>query len=339
MAEQTVGVIVPVYNAERYLARCLRSIVSQTYPDLEVILWDDGSADGSGAMCDALARTDARVRVVHAPNGGAARARNAAMELCTADRFLFVDADDTLPPEHVATLAAVMDRTGADVVIAGVQYVPGPAVRHAPALWNAEEAIEKLLYRDGVGDYPVSKLFRRSMFDPIRFTEGITSEDFELFYRLFRRAGRVAVTDATTYYYVQRADSVSNGGFNPGFFNRLDICESLIRSVREDYPNILPAAYSRAVDEAIWLYGITPRAFRAERARMRRIIRDCAPTVRADPKVSAKVRRKLLLFTVSPLLWTLRMRCKALLIWASTRLRARETAGAQTLPDGSRERG
>ena len=124
-------------------------------------------------------------------------------------------------------LAQWAEKTDADMVSASVTYVPGPVVQHVSCVCSSWEFIELVLYRDGVGDYPVSKLYRRKLFDGLRFTEGITSEDFEIFYRLYRRANRVAITDHTTYYYRQNSTSVSNSGFSEKFFNRIDICEMI----------------------------------------------------------------------------------------------------------------
>lgn len=128
-----------------------------------------------------------------------------------------MDADDIIPTEHISTLLEVQELTGADLVSASVTYVPGPIIRHPPCVCDNWNFIELVLYRDGVGDYPVSKLYRRNLFNGLRFVEGITSEDFEIFYRLYRRAVRVAITDRTTYYYRQNNASVSNNGFSEKF--------------------------------------------------------------------------------------------------------------------------
>ena len=106
--ENQISVIVPVYNVEGYLARCVDSILGQTYENLEVILVDDGSRDGSGALCDAFARQDHRVKVIHKPNGGLSSARNTGIDAAQGEYLAFVDSDDWLEPDAYAQMLARM---------------------------------------------------------------------------------------------------------------------------------------------------------------------------------------------------------------------------------------
>ena len=112
MGEPLVSVIVPVYNVEAYLARCVASLRGQTYPDLEIILVDDGSADGSGLLCDSFAREDPRIRVIHQPNAGVSAARNAGLEAASGAYVCFVDGDDWAVETMAAEAAAAMEAGG-----------------------------------------------------------------------------------------------------------------------------------------------------------------------------------------------------------------------------------
>lgn len=309
-----VSVIVPIYNAERFLNNCVTMILAQNVDNMEILLVNDGSDDASGQMCDEWVKRDARVRVLHKANGGAASARNMGIDNARGEFLLFVDADDSIPKGHIATLLEVQRQTHADLVSASVTYVPGPIVQHASCVCNSWEFIELVLYRNGVGDYPVSKLYRRELFDGLRFAEGITSEDFEIFYRLYRRADRIAITDNTTYYYRQNGTSVSNSGFSEKFFNRIEICERLLRDVQRDNPALLPAAQSRVVDEAIWLYGLLPKRYEKQHAWIKNTIEQFGKNVLKDPKTTPKVKRKTQIFLICPSIWTLRMQCKTLLL-------------------------
>ena len=109
-----ISVIVPVYRAESFLRKCTESILSQTFSDLELLLVDDGSPDGSGALCDAIAREDSRVRVFHKENGGVSSARNLGLEEARGRYIAFADADDWLPPDGLALLHAALEKSGAD---------------------------------------------------------------------------------------------------------------------------------------------------------------------------------------------------------------------------------
>ena len=315
-----VSVIVPIYNAERFLNDCVTMILAQNVDNMEILLVDDGSTDASGPMCEDWARRDRRIRVFHKSNGGASSARNLGIERARGDFILFVDADDIIPTEHISTLLEVQELTGADLVSASVTYVPGPIIRHPPCVCDNWHFIELVLYRDGVGDYPVSKLYRRNLFNGLRFVEGITSEDFEIFYRLYRRAVRVAITDRTTYYYRQNNASVSNNGFSEKFFNRIEICERLLRDIEREKPELLPAARSRAVDEAIWLYGILPGRYNQQHTWIHTIVKRYGQEVLVDSRTTAKVRRKTRIFLLCPAIWKLRVRCKEMLIWTTAQL-------------------
>ena len=115
MIHDLVSIIVPVYNVEQYLDRCLDSLVRQTYSKIEILLVDDGSTDGSGALCDAWQRRDHRIRVFHKPNGGLSDARNHGLERASGDWVCFVDSDDWFDLRFVETMLGALEDTGADV--------------------------------------------------------------------------------------------------------------------------------------------------------------------------------------------------------------------------------
>ena len=116
MKQSLISVIVPVYNVKEYLNTCVESILNQTYENLEVILVDDGSTDGSGEVCDSYAKTDARVQVLHTKNGGQAAARNRGIEVCNGEYLTFADSDDSMEPELIETLYFAQEKSGADLV-------------------------------------------------------------------------------------------------------------------------------------------------------------------------------------------------------------------------------
>lgn len=301
-----VSIIVPVYNAAQYLDRCVESILAQTFSDWELLLIDDGSADTSGQVCDEFAKRDARIRTWHLQNGGAAYARNQGLDRAAGDFIVFVDADDHIPENHLEVLAKCQRDTEADMVVASIKYQPGPLISHRECVLTTEQLLEKMLYRDGMGDYPVSKLYRAEMFSDLRFTERITSEDFEIFYRLYCRAKTAAVTDQTVYYYMQNASSISNGGFSEKFFNRIAICEQLEQQIQAGHPALLPAMHSRILDEATWLAGILPKGYPEQEAWIRESIKQYRHEVLHDPKATQKVKQKVRLYSMMPGLYRYR---------------------------------
>jgi glycosyltransferase involved in cell wall biosynthesis len=150
--EPLISVIVPVYNAEKFLDQCLESIVAQTYPHLEILVVDDGSTDGSGEKCDRWAERDERIRVIHQPNGGHSAARNTALDAMTGELVAMVDSDDVLHPEFAATLLDVMRQTGCDIAVGGYvafssEHPHFPTVTSSGPIrqYNQEEALQKEL--------------------------------------------------------------------------------------------------------------------------------------------------------------------------------------------------
>ena len=210
----TISVIVPVYNTVRFLSDCVESILNQTYTDLEVILIDDGSHDGSGAVCDAFSEKDSRVRVIHQKNGGISAARNAGLKTASGSIFAFVDSDDFLAPDFYKTVFSLMTEYDADIAMCEYatlnEGVPLPAVSAQPPAVSDEP----LKFMSRVPTISVSllmtKLFRRELFEGILFPEDKVHEDDFMITEVFFRAGRVVYTNVPYYGYIQRAGSFSH---------------------------------------------------------------------------------------------------------------------------------
>ena len=223
-ASPLVSVVVPVYGIERYVGRCVESILTQTYPHLEVILVDDGSPDKSGAICDLYARKDPRVRVLHKPNGGLVSARKAGLRPATGGYVSCIDGDDWVGPGFVEALVSAAVSTGADVVCAGQTrdlfdrsarfgnalpqgLYEGDSLR---SLWRAMLS-DGGFYHPGISTYVWNKLFRREVLLAPQFAvpDRISmAEDGAVTYPTLLASRRVAVVGNTDYHYRQREDSM-----------------------------------------------------------------------------------------------------------------------------------
>lgn len=218
-----MSVIVPVYNVAPYLGECVDSILAQTHRDLDVILVDDGSRDESGALCDRYAAADARVRVVHQPNAGLSAARNAGLGLARGSHIAFVDGDDAVSPAFIEGLL------GMDADVAQCAFcASATSLQSMPTITEAltpHDALERLQV-DNAGTYTVvwNKLYRRCLFEGLRFPEGKQHEDEFITYRLLWAARSICVTSSPLYFYRQRPGSIMGMGIT---YKSLDAVEAL----------------------------------------------------------------------------------------------------------------
>ena len=217
MENKKISVIVPVYNMEKYLGRCVDSILAQTYGNIEVILVDDGSSDASPDICDRYAEADGRVRVIHKANGGLSSARNAGLDAATGDYIGFVDSDDYISPDMYRILAERLD--GGDCEIANAMYVyafeggetaPSRVPHTTDENISAEQFARELMLH--AGDVSVcTKLFRAEIFDGVRFPEGKLNEDLLFMLDVLARVRSIGFAAHIGYYYFVRSGSTSNG--------------------------------------------------------------------------------------------------------------------------------
>ena len=213
-----MSIIVPVYNVQRYLGPCLESLRRQTWPHLEILLVNDGSTDGSGALCAAAARADPRVRFLDQPNGGVSTARNAALELARGDYLPFADSDDRLTPDAAETRVRTAQRTGADLVISHFIRVDGEKQAQRghikeERLLTRQEFAQEMVKAPANYYYGAlwNKLYRRSIVEKqgLRFDAEVSwSEDFLFNLEYLRHVRLVAAVPKPLYYYYKRPGSL-----------------------------------------------------------------------------------------------------------------------------------
>ena len=210
-----ISVIIPIYNVEGYLRKCLDSVRLQTYENLEIILVDDGSTDNCGAICDEYALNDARITVVHKANEGLGFARNSGLEICTGEYVMFVDSDDWLSVKAVQVLYDQIMMDDSDIAVG--KHVEVYEDGHISELfWGINE--NKIFTKNDVFShlhpnmiFPVAawgKLYRKSLFDDIRYTSVCIAEDLFLFPFIIERCEKISVTQTIVYYYYQRQNSL-----------------------------------------------------------------------------------------------------------------------------------
>ena len=173
-----ISVIIPVYKVEKYLDKCIESVVGQTYSDLEIILVDDGSPDGCPAMCDAWAEKDGRIKVIHKPNGGLSSARNAGLVKASGEYVFFLDSDDTISANCIELLADAVRHDNSDICIANVARIdengkPIKALLFDSDMLLSKDDVFEDIAKKGLFAYVIScgRLYRRNLFDGISFPE------------------------------------------------------------------------------------------------------------------------------------------------------------------------
>ena len=225
-----ISVIIPVYKVEKYLNKCVESVVGQTYTDLEIILVDDGSPDDCPAMCDAWAERDGRIKVIHKPNGGLSSARNAGLAAASGEYVFFLDSDDAISAGCIELLVDAARCDGSDICIANIVRInENGEMLKAPSFDSdmllSKGGVFENMAKKGSSAYVVSwgKIYRRELFDGIFFPEGRLNEDEFTYYRLFDRCSCISVRKDALYFYLSRQGSIMSE-YTP---RRLDVLEAL----------------------------------------------------------------------------------------------------------------
>lgn len=247
-----ISVIVPVYNVKDYLDECLKSIVNQSYTQLEILVVDDGSTDGSSALCDQWAEQDQRIKVIHQANGGLSAARNTALDVMRGEMVTMVDSDDVLRPTAIMVMKEALVKSQANIVVG--DYTPfnedeepaWPKQSDQPEAIRIPQhrALLKIFYQQGLTHSAWGRLYEASLFDGIRYPIGQNYEDLAIIYPLILKCGRVAKINYTLYGYRQRKSSIL-GAFSPKRADVLDICEDLEQTMELHDPKYLNAVRSR----------------------------------------------------------------------------------------------
>lgn len=201
-----ISIIVPVYNAEKFLKKCITSIQKQTLQDWELILVDDGSSDSSGMICDMISKDDARIKVIHQSNHGVSAARNAGLDCATGDYVMFVDSDDWIEPTLCQTLLDAASQ--ADLVIGGYKEVYLDKVithkvkEYRMQFQNSSAYIFEQLYKENLLNCPVSKLYKRNLLIKQRFDQDVKlGEDFLFNLAYFTKCKSISVVETSAYAY------------------------------------------------------------------------------------------------------------------------------------------
>ena len=210
-----ISIIIPVYKVEKYLEKCIQSVINQTYENLQIILVDDGSPDNCGKICDEYAKKDHRIEVIHKSNGGLSDARNKGLEIAKGEYIGFVDSDDYIEADMYEVLYNLLKQYNADVSICNFYTVSQGkiAIKNAEngiKEYNRIEILKEVLLDNNIQSYAWNKLYKKELFDEIKYPVGKKYEDIGTTFYLLEKCNKVVVTGKPEYYYINRQDSIVN---------------------------------------------------------------------------------------------------------------------------------
>ena len=297
-----VSIVVPVYNVEEYVEECLDSIDAQTYDNVEIVIVDDGSTDGSRDVCERFAaKTKRAVKILSQDNAGLSAARNTGIDSCAGNYVVFVDSDDVLSPLYVEALVSAVIESGC--AMATIRRVDGFLDGHRPVLENdpararrfsvlGEEEYQKdLLYQHAFNGAPW-RIFKRDFIDEGYFPAGLYYEDLATTYKYVHGKGDVAVLESETLYgYRFRKGSIIRSGFSElKVESAVFVTDELVRNIHEWYPSLDAAAASRQFSVCRLVYATLGKGHEDARAELWGRIAATRRVVLADPE--ARKREK-----------------------------------------------
>lgn len=293
-----VSVVVPIYNTEKYLSACINSIIHQTYPNIEVILVDDGSTDNSLKTSKKFASQNNNIVVVSKKNGGASSARNDGLQQAGGDYVMFVDSDDIINKDLVRHLVTIS--TDVDIVTSDIQSFSSEGIIGSDAMssstartktLNSKMAMVSMLYQKEITGSPCAKLYSMSVLEGVRFDESIAiAEDLLFNFIVMKKAKNIKVTNFTGYYYRNNESGAMNSSFSPKRMTGLRATEQILALSRDD-ELLVRAAENRHFMESLFIAFRLPRnKFESSRSKCIAIVRQYRYRILRDGKSQSITR-------------------------------------------------
>ena len=248
-----VSVIIPVYNAKKYLRNCIESIVSQTYHNLEIILVDDGSTDDSKKLVDDYAKSDRRIKVFHQKNMGLSGARNTGIKNATGKYITFIDSDDYIEPDMIKSLYEALIDSQADIAICSFKEIypngktKGFNDNYPKQAFDTEAALANMLQENGFMVSATMKLFPTNYFKEIKFPIGKLHEDVGTTYKLIMKAKKIIFIPNEYYIYVHHDGSIINQSFDEHKFDLIELTDQMCNDIDRHYPNLQDITNERRI--------------------------------------------------------------------------------------------
>ena len=307
MNKELISIVVPVYNVEKYLDKCVKSIIDQTYDNLQIILVDDGSKDNSGKLCDLWGQRDRRIITKHKDNGGLSDARNYGVKFAEGKYVMFVDSDDIISEYIVEYLMKLIYETNSDISICDpLHCYPEENIvfeeEKFHKVFSADEAVKEMLYQKSFLVSACAKIYRKEYFDNIKFPVGMLFEDSATIYKIFECADRIVYGDAKLYGYMHRENSITTKKFSKADCDILYICDEIVAYMdRKKDHDLIAASLAYQMSAAFRIYLNAPRnnQFNDEIKKSEDIIKTNSYKVLLDKNVRRKAKIAIIMFACS----------------------------------------
>ncbi|WKY43080.1 glycosyltransferase family 2 protein [Eubacteriaceae bacterium ES2] len=254
-----VTIIIPIYNQIKYLQQSINSAIRQTYSDIQIILIDDGSTDGSSQICDKYEAIDQRIQVIHKKNGGLSSARNVGLDTMIGTYVTFLDGDDILASDFIDKAVELCEKNSADIAILDMKYFTdeidnekNQMEEEIEHIYEPERAIEESLYQVLYSCCAPGKIYKSEIFKEIRFPLKKLAEDLAICHKVINNANKIVYLNKIGYYYRQHNMSITHV-FNPNRMDALVWAHDIQHFCKQNYPNIIEAAQCRLFNVAVHL--------------------------------------------------------------------------------------
>lgn len=248
-----ISVIIPVYNVAPYLAKCIDSVLEQTYKNIEILLIDDGSSDESGSICDRYEKMDNRILVFHKKNGGLSDARNYGIERASGAYLTFIDSDDYVSKQYISYLYSILKKYDADLAVCGYKESKCRDYNFINSISNEEcvtqkEALAKYCYQEKLAQNAVAKLYKRNIFYELRYPLQTLYEDEAVFYKVLDQCTKIVLGSEVHYLYYTRSDGIIRSKFNVKKCDYITGTKEVVKYIQKKYPDI----YVGAISKLLW---------------------------------------------------------------------------------------
>ena len=316
-----VSVVVPVYKVEKYIDRCVKSLLAQDFSSYEIILVDDGSPDNCPEICDGYEKQNSRVRVLHKPNGGLGDARNYGVKHAEADYIVFVDSDDYVEKSYISDLWKLKEQFHADLVITKVVREPENSAvikkndKFPSYCTDRESALFEVYGGGKAGWQAYGKLYRRDTLLRFPFPDGYY-EDCAVMYKIIDSVDKIAIGDFEgNYHYIDRQGSILRSELKQEHLRIFDICRQVKRFIEKNYPqlDILPIlVYKRGLTQLLHLQSMPQSTYAGLYYKYQPVFRKNLNKILHDSRISKKNKIHMIMLCMPVRLYQLQFRLNRL---------------------------